>query len=396
MQKRKAAGDASPNTPAAGKKSARRSHDVGTTGSAASEVPRVPSFVDIAPLIVTTATPRQRNISPHDAASPSAAAAGFAFGLRDDEKVLANVKRGLPIAAAADLALVVNSTSALKALCNMVKVEVGLAKAASLKSVHDALNMSSRARRTVVAALIQEDVAPACVAMITQSALVYSGGGGGGGDSSGGGGGSSGSLAIGSSGGDGGGGGSGAADLIVGDDQKSMAAFLLSSVAFQSPEQAARVAALGAIPPLVAMLCSPSPQQHKAAACTLAELLHDNADGCRTVVSELDGVPKLVHLLASSASDSVRKWSLSVLLKIAHADVPEFSAGIIAAGAVPYIVRFACCVRVRCVREPAHPSLRLLVLSSAHALTHPLVRSLSFSFLLVVARSLAHRDPPIH
>ena len=91
-----------------------------------------------------------------------------------------------------------------------------------------------------------------------------------------------------------------------------MAAFLLSSVAFQSPEQAAAVAGLGAIPPLVAMLSSPSPQQHKAAACTLSELLHENEAGCRTFVHDLQGVPKLVLLLASTASQSVRKWSLSV------------------------------------------------------------------------------------
>ena len=76
------------------------------------------------------------------------------------------------------------------------------------------------------------------------------------------------------------------------EDQKSMAAFLLSSVAFQSPEQAAAVAGLGAIPPLVAMLSSPSPQQHKAAACTLSELLHENEAGCRTFVHDLS----LIHI----------------------------------------------------------------------------------------------------
>ena len=288
MQKRKVAESGGVVVTPVTKKSSRRTESPTDTMKAPSEAAvSVPSFGTIAPLIVATATPRQRNISPDsEEASPSS----FSFGLREYEKILATVKGGRVIASQNDLAKVIDNPEGLKSLCNLFKFEQGTVKFASLKCIHDALNMSSRKRKTVSDALIREDVAPACVGIL------------------------------------------GSGD----DDQKSMAAFLLSSIAFQSPEQAATVAKIGAIPPLAAMLSSPSPQQHKAAACTLAELLHENPDGCRTLMS-LDGVPKLINLLAST-SDSVRKWSLNVLLKIAHTNTKEFSDAIIEGGAVPHMV----------------------------------------------------------
>ena len=297
MKKRKVAQTGTATSTPVPSKATKKSGDA--SGSSAVSVP---SFGNIAPILVATATPRQRNISPNAPGSGSSPVTGFAFNLKDHERILATVKAGKPIANASDLAKVVDNEQGLRALCNMLKFETDpAARFASLKSIHDALNVSSSKRKAVVNALIASDVASACVSMLQDEVADPD-----------------------------------ANDATASDDGKSMAAFLLSSIAFQSPKQAAAVASSGAITPLVAMLSSPSPLQHKAAACTLAELLHDNTEGCSTLFG-LGGVPKLINLLASSSA-SVRKWSLSVLLKMAHADVTEYRTAIVDGGAARFMV----------------------------------------------------------